>query len=198
MPALEAALKDCVERGEVLHDLRSWPVPRMRLDSWLNRRLSIAIRGWGNLVKIRGDDPAALTTLNELEELAEFISKTLRAHSRALALAKGHCPAVDAAGASVLESGDEMTARWRHAVDRTGLRHRNLLTINVWDVFPQCEPADLRYADLLPLLRCANSLSFRRNVDISHWGADHYRGFHERVSAILRCSTDARRIARQV
>lgn len=198
MPALQTALDDCVDRGDILHDLRRWPIPDMHYDSWLNRRLSVLIRGWGNLVKKRGADPSALQTLNELGSLAAFIGNTMRRRSRALARKKGHCPAVDAAGASILASSGEMKIRWRRAVDSTALRHRNLVAMSVWDLFPQDEPADFRYADLLPLLRCANSLSFRRSVDISHWNVDHYRRFHNRVSAILRYTVANGCVAKQV
>jgi len=198
MTALETALEDCVDRGEILHDLRRWPIPDMHYDSWLNRRLSVQVRGWGNLVKKRGADPSAIETLDEFGKLAAFISQTLRRRSFALARKKGHCPAVDAAGASIIASGGEMETRWRRAVDSTALRHRNLVAMSVWDLFPQDEPADLRYADLLPLLRCANTLSFRRSVDISHWNVDHFRGFHNRVSAVLRHKVEAGFVAKQV
>jgi hypothetical protein len=196
--ALERALSDCVDRGDSLHDSRDWPSPAIQFDSWLNRRLAVAIRGWGNLVKRRGADPRAFRTLTELEELADFINKTLRARSQVLAKERGHCPAVDAAGAKILASGNEMKLRWRRAVDQTALRHRNLITMSAWDVFPQDQPADSRYVDLLPLLRCANCLSFQRDVDISHWSINEFRRFYERVSAILRCSRDAGQIAKQV
>lgn len=195
---LERALNDCVERGESLHDSRRWSSPVVELDSWLNRRLAVALRGWGDLVKRRGSDPGAFSTLQELEGLAEFIGRTLRARSRALARKNGYCPALDIAGTQVLSGGGEMKLRWQRAVNDTALRHRNLTTMSVWDVFPQRGPADLRYVDLLPLLRCANCLSFQRSVDISHWKVNEFRRFYERVSAILRCKFDAGRIAKQV
>jgi hypothetical protein len=195
---LERALNDCVERGESLHDSRRWSSPVVELDSWLNRRLAVALRGWGDLVKRRGSDPGAFSTLQELEGLAEFIGRTLRARSRALARKNGYCPALDIAGTQVLSGGGEMKLRWQRAVNDTALRHRNLTTMSAWDVFPQRGPADLRYVDLLPLLRCANCLSFQRSVDISHWKVNEFRRFYERVSAILRCKFDAGRIAKQV
>ena len=40
--ALEAALNDCVNRGDKLHDVHDWPSPAIRFDSWLNRRLAVA------------------------------------------------------------------------------------------------------------------------------------------------------------
>lgn len=196
--ALEAALNTCVDRGDALHDTHDWSSRAMQYDSWLNRRLAIAIRGWGDLVDTRGADPTALQTLNELENLAAFISETIVARSRALAGERGYCPAFDVAGASLRGSGEEMQLRWQRAVDGSALRHRNLISMSVWDIFPRGRPADLRYFDLLPILRCANCLSFRREVDIRHWNVKEFRRFYERVSAILQCNIDAGRIAKQV
>lgn len=196
--ALEKALDECVDRGDSLHDAHNWRSPAVRFDSWLNRRLAVAIRGWGNLVRRRGADPAAFRTLRELEDLADFINTTLSARSQALAREKGYCPAVDAAGTKIRVSGNEMKLRWQRAVEQSALRHRNLTTMSAWDVFPQDQPADLRYVDLLPLLRSANCLSFQRDIDITHWSISEFRRFYERVSAILRCSGDAGLIAKQV
>ncbi len=198
LSALEMALKNCVDCGDSAHDSSDWPSPAVSFDSWLNRRLAVAIRGWGNLVNLRGADPRAFRTLSELEDLADFIGKTLLTRSQALARERGHCPAVDVAGKRIPTGGSEMKLRWQRAVRHTALRHRNLTTMSVWDVFPQDRPADLRYVDLLPLLRCANCLSFRRDVDIAHWNINEFRSFYERVSAILRCTLDAGRIAKQV
>lgn len=196
--ALRRALVSCVNRGDAMHDSRGWPSHAVQLDSFLNRRLAVTVRGWGNLVRRRGANPALLQTLSDVEALADFISTTLCTQSRILARQKGHCPALDVAGEKVLASGDEMKSRWQRAVASTALRHRNLLTMSVWDIFPNNEPADFRYVNLLPVLRHANCLSFRRDVDVSHWSVSQYRRFHEHVSAILRSGIDARRIAKQV
>lgn len=196
--ALEKALDDCVERGEALHDSSGWSSAAVRYDSWLNRRLAVALRGWGNLVRLRGDDPGAFHTLSELVDLADFVTDALHARSQAMAREKGYCPALDRAGKHILASGSEMHSRWRQAIGQSALRHRNLTTMSAWDVFPEGQPADLRYVDLLPLLRSANCLSFRRDVDIGHWNLYEFRRFYERVSAILKCSLDAGQIAKQV
>lgn len=198
LAALENALNSCVDKGDLLHDTRDWVSPLESHDSWLNRRLAVAIRGWGDLVRLRRADPGALRTLHELEELADFIGKTLRARSRAQARERGYCPAVDVAGTRISKSDAEIGQRWRRAVSRTALRHRNLTTMSAWDVFPRNRSADPRYIDLLPLLRCANCVSFRRDVDIANWNMSDYRRFYERVSAVLRRKLDAGQIAKQV
>jgi len=65
-------------------------------------------------------------------------------------------------------------------------------------VSPRGKPADLRYADLLPLTRYADSLSFQRDVGIAHWNVNEFKSFCERVSAIRHCNGGAGLVAKQV
>jgi len=195
---LDAALCAAVEKGEQDHDATRWSCAAHYRDSRLNRRLAIFVRGWGDVVARRGVDPESLATLRDMQQLANHVVTVLTAASRAIADRNGYCPALDVAGARILQHGREMNARWRRAVGENAVRHRNLLTMSPWDVFPRQEPADFRYTNLLPLLKCANSVSFRRDVDIGHWNIRKFKGFHERVSAILRLSSGVPAIAKQV
>ena len=197
MTQLEAGLRDCVRAGEQRHDTAEWASSAMSHDSAMNRRLSVLVRGWGDLVRRRRDDPVSLPVLGELEQLAHHIEAALVCASRDVAARNGYCPAIDAAGARVQRYGREMAARWQRAVRDNALRHRNLLTISSWDVFPRHDEADSRYMNLLPVVRCANTVSFRRDAQISHWSVAQFRSFYERVGAILRRLGDASLIAKQ-
>jgi len=197
-PLLNQALKDAVTAGERGHEEARWAGSAQHYDSRTNRRLAILVRGWGDVVAQGKAKPDSLDALREVQDLAQHVVATLAAASRSIADTHGYCPALDIAGASVLQHGKEMNARWRRAVGDNAVRHRNLLSLSPWDVFPQREPADFRYTNLLPLLKCANSVSFRREVEISHWNVKEFRGFYERVSAILRHSSELPMIAKQV
>ena len=196
--ALEAALRACVEEGERRHDETRWTDPVQVADSNNNRRLSVFVRGWGDIIAMRGEDPGRLETLEAIEALCDRILDVLTDASRSLAKDIGYCPALDLAGARVVHHGHEMNARWRRAVLDNGLRHRNLLTLSAWDVFPRGRPADFTYMNLLPVVRKAHSVSMRRDVDISSWDARDFRAFHQRVSAILRGMSETPLVARQV
>jgi hypothetical protein len=198
LPLLDTALRAAVEKGERRHDATHWPCSAQYHDSKLNRRLAILVRGWGDVVAHGGADPESLATLRDMQQLAKHVVATLTAVSRAIAGRNGYCPALDVAGARVLQHGKEMNARWRRAVGENAVRHRNLLTLSPWDVFPRQGPADFRYTNLLPLLKCADSVSFRRDVDIGHWNINEFKSFHERTRAILRHSGEAPTIAKQV
>ena len=82
MTALEEALTACVDDGDRLHDQTEWGEPLIKYDSWLNRRLAIALRGWGDIAEKKGSDPCSLQTLLEMEELAEWACLTLHNRSR--------------------------------------------------------------------------------------------------------------------
>lgn len=195
---LDAALHARVEEGEKRHDRSNWPSSAQRYDSWLNRRLSIFVRGWGDVIARRGTDPESIESLRDMRAIAGHVERTLANASRAVAERNGYCPALDVAGARILQNGTEMDARWRRAVADNALRHRNLMTMSPWDVFPRHNPADLRYLNLLPILVCANSVSYRRDVDICHWNVNEFKSFYTRVGAILRHSSDVSQIAKQV
>ena len=195
---LDAALRACVAEGERRHDETRWDDPTQLADSNNNRRLSVLVRGWGDVVAMRRADPSAVETLHAIESLADRITAVLAAESRSMAADIGHCPALDIAGTRVVQHGREMSARWRRAVMENGVRHRNLLTISPWDVFPRGTPADFCYMNLLPVIHKAHAVSMRREADISGWDARDFKAFHERVSAILRSASDLPLVARQV
>lgn len=195
---LDAALIRCVAGGEAVHDRGAWPTRALARDSRMNRRLAVWVRGWGSLVVRRQADPCDLQTLRELEHLARHVHEVLRAESQRLAEEHGHCAAIDVAGSRVPQHGNEMHARWRQAISSSALRNRNLLTLSPWDIFPDHAPADLRFQNLLPLLACADSVTFRRDTDIGHWKPCEFKGFYKRVGAILRQNCDLPLIAKQV
>ncbi len=198
LPELEKALVECVDSGDAMHDAAGWDNAALQSDSHLNRRLAIAVRGWGSVVALRNADPGEFATLTALQQLARHVRVILESRSRALAAEHGHCPVLDLEGVRIGRYSDELMTRWQSALEASAMRHRNLLMMSPWDVFPRGQAADLRYMDLLPLLRCANSLFFQRDVDIGHWNVNEFRGFYERISAILTQDDGTGLIAKQV
>lgn len=198
--ALESELASFVDRGDKLHDQTDWRDPLIEYDSWLNRRLAIALRGCGDIVLRRAMDPGSLRTLRDMEELVDWVCRALHRRSQHLAQHKNWCPALDEAGALVMQKKQSRAwgRRWKKALQDVAVRHRNLTTMSPWDVFPRGKPADLRYADLLPLTRFADSLSFQRDVSISHWNVNDFKGFYDRTAAIMHCNNGSGLVAKQV
>lgn len=197
---LEAAIHAVVDAGDRIHDQSEWGNPLQEYDSWLNRRLAIVFRGWGDLVQRRRADPDSLQTLREIEQLAEWCNSVARHHSRHLAQRMECCPALDETGAGVLQRRPSAVwdVQWSRAVAAVALRHRNLTSLSPWDIFPRYGPADWRYANLLPVIRFADCTSFHCDVTIDQWNAREFNDFQLRVNAILRCSKGAGLVAQRV
>ncbi len=79
---------------------------------------------------------------------------------------------------------DRWEQRWLRAVDRSALRHRNLLILSPWALFPSAH-ADLRYRNLAPLLRLADACTFRQKPPLLHWNINDFKHFHQGVWALM-------------
>lgn len=200
--AIERALCRSVEIGELLHDAVHWPTARMRHDAWLNRRLAIIVTGFGDLVRRRGQDPADFASLAELSQFLRWAQAMLLRQSRAVAQGIGNLPALELTDPSLtLPNGQQRNswrARWHEASQLAAIRHRNLLVLSPWSVFPANEPADWRYADLLPLLGFADACAFPRRPALSHWNVNQFKGFHQRAWAVLQHREVSRQIAERI
>jgi hypothetical protein len=186
---LEATLRNCVDTGERIHDTRRWPTPDMQHDSWLNRRLAIQVTGFGDVIRKMGLKPDSHGSLRVLYQLLLRIKETLRSRSQEIALDADPLPAISLSDPSLhLPRGnirDDWQRRWRESVAATQVRHRNLLVLSPWSLFPSGEVADYRYSELLPLLRHADACAFRRTVSIDHWNVNEFKRFHQRAMAVL-------------
>ena len=87
---------------------------------------------------------------------------------------------------------------WQQAVQASLVRHRNLLVISPWSLFPAGGAADFRYAELLPLLRHADACAFNKTVSIAHWNLKEFKCFHQRARAVLQQRSATTPIAKHV
>lgn len=188
-PALEAALHRCVDNGDALHDLIEWPTAVLRYDAWLNRRLAIVINGTGDLARCRKLDPGQAHSRHSLDQLLCWIQQTLQARSRRLARQTSCLPALELCEPiRSLPGGeirDDWCRRWQLAVAEGAVKHRNLMVISPWSVFPANLPADMRYADLLPLIARGDACAVSRSITLSHWNINEFKSFHQRAWAVL-------------
>ena len=196
--ALEQALHRCVEIGELLHDRAAWPTAQMRHDGWLNRRLAVILSGFGDIAHRRGYDPARFICLAELSDVLRWAQEVLRRQSRSIAKRTESLPALERSDPTrALPTGvlrDGWRKRWQDAADFAAHRHRNLIVMSPWSVFPSAQAADYRYADLLPLLDFAHALSFTKPPPLDHWNINEFKSFHQRAWAII----DARSVTQQI
>jgi hypothetical protein len=200
--ALEQALCRAVEIGDELHGLATWPTAQMRHDAWLNRRLAILLTGFGDLVQRCGLDPRRFSTLEHLCELLHWARDIVHTQSRRIASQEGCLPALEQSDPSRMLPGGRIRngwrRRWRDAVELVSIRHRNQLVLSPWSVFPDGEPADYHYADLLPLIACGNACAFAGRPDLSHWNINEFKNFHQRAWAVLQQKDAAHQIAERL
>ena len=160
----------------------------MRHDGWLNRRLAINLSGIGTLVQRRAADPTRFHTLDEMCRLIRRIRDVALTQSQRLASSKGNVPALEQGDPARLMPGghsrDGWSRRWQQEVTATAVRHRNLLVISPWSVFPPNDD-DLRYANLLPLLRYADTCSFGQPPKLAAWNLKDFKRFHQQAAAVL-------------
>jgi hypothetical protein len=201
-PALKRCLEACVDVGEALHEALAWPTADLQHDAWLNRRLAIVLSGFGDLLRIRGMAPSDHGSLRYLNQLLLWLRMNAQSRSRAIASHADPLPAIALSDPShALPRGsirDDWCRRWHEAVRATLVRHRNLLVISPWSLFPSNSRADYEYAELLPLLRHSDACAFSRNMSIDHWNFNQFKQFHQRARAVLKQRVAASQIAEHV
>ena len=201
-PALKRCLEACVDVGEALHDVLTWPTADLQHDAWLNRRLAIVLSGFGDLLRIRGMTPSEHGSLRYLNQLLLWLRMSAQSRSRALAMRAEPLPAIALSDPShALPRGsvrEDWRRRWHEAVRATLVRHRNLLVISPWSLFPTDARANYEYSELLPLLRHSDACAFGRNMSIDHWNFSQFKQFHQRARAVLRQRFATSQIAEHV
>ena len=189
LPALSDCLHGAIDAAEQMHDAGDWPTPAMRHDSWSNRRVALLIEGIGDLTRARGADPGSLDTLHELSDLLQHVRNTVDEYSRRLAAQYEYAPSLrirkeDRRASGVIEMAG-WQSRWQSALRHTATRHRNLLALSPWSLFPRGEPADSSYSDLLPLLAYADACAFAEPPSRRAWNTKEFKHFHRRLAAVL-------------
>lgn len=187
--ALDRALNTCVDAGEQLLDLLRWPLPNMRRDAWLNRRIAVVVTGIGDLVRLQKRDPSNLQVLQSLLGLVEHIKTMLWSRSALIASQSDLLPAI-ARHEPSLEAGDEhhkrsWAAHWRIAVGRSAVRHRNLLVMSPYSVLPEDDKECATFTDLLPVIACADAYSFSGPASFRDWDFKDFSRFHRRAWAVM-------------
>lgn len=186
--ALAHALEACVELGDRLFNLLSWPDQCQRADAQLNRRLAVMLTGIGDLVARRNANPASLDCLRNLDRLVGYIHDTLWKKSQQLAETCGPLPALERqhpAGRWRDESHNaDWTRRWQTAMHTAQVRHRNLLVMSPYSVLPRGGQTKKDYVDLLPLIAHADALSFAAPPHCDGWTSATFMAFHRRAWAI--------------
>jgi hypothetical protein len=188
------ALASGVDLAEEIMNRLSWPHPGQRTDARCNRRLAMSITGLGDLVDRRGLDPANLGTLRWLSAIVVRIRASLWHRSGQLARNLGRLPALCSSDPS--SGWDDSIQRenwrrhWQVALEKSAVRHRNMLILSPYSVLPSNGACSAGYTDLLPVVACADAWSFADVPLFPGWSLNEYKVFHTRAWAVIQgCKT---------
>jgi len=188
------ALVGGVELLDKIMDRLQWPHPGQQADARLNRRLAISITGLGDLVARRRLDPEDLDTLRWLSAIIVRIRKILWQRSSQMARINGCLPALCGSDPSArwddCAHRESWQHRWRIALEKSAVRHRNMLILSPYSVLPSTTVGDAGYTDLLPVIANADAWSFADVPSFRGWNLDEYKTFHKRAWAVIQgCKT---------
>lgn len=138
-----------------------WPGPLPAEDALVNRRLALHLVGLGDLVDDWQLDPADFATLRRIMRWYRLIRRILLHESHLLARERGPFPGLELRELGLRLRRSFGMSRARQLLRRVGLRHRHLLVLSPYDVFPARRPrlAPVSYLDLLPVLRFGDTIA---------------------------------------
>ena len=194
-------IESAVLAGERLHETATWPTAAMRDDSWRNRRIAIVLSGLGDIAVRMGRWPADRHCVLVLAGLLRSIRRIAVDCSRELAHSIAMLPALhehDPAPKLGTAAQPAWRARWAHALDAVGTRHRNLLAMSPAAILPTGGCFDRHSLELLPLLEHADAWCLPPVSLLGSLNSNEYRELHRRSWAVLQRRNGRRLVAEQV
>ncbi len=189
LETLSRALLTGVSTGERLLDLLQWPTEAMSRDSRSNRRIAINVTGFGELVRLQNKSPSDFYALQSLLQIAQHIRDALWKCSAQIARQSELLPAIAKHEPSFATSEEHHTRnwanRWQAAIERSAVRHRNLLVMSPYSVVPKDDAGCAAYADLLPVIGFADAHSFAAAPPLRNWKIREFCHFHRRARAVM-------------
>jgi hypothetical protein len=154
-------LRASLRLADNLVDHVDWPTPELAQDALVNRRLAVHLTGIGAVVDRWQLDPAAVSTVKVAVRWLGLVRRLMLRESNALARERGPFPGLelrDLASTLSRSFGDE---RARRLLRQAGLRHRHLLVLSPYSIFPgRAARRPLpEYLHLLPVIRWADTIA---------------------------------------
>jgi hypothetical protein len=154
-------LRAVVRLADNLVEQLDWASPELAQDALVNRRLAVHVTGIGDLVDRWKMDPAAIPSVGLAGRWVGVFRRLMMRESNALARERGPFPGLelrDIASSLARTVGDE---RARRLLRQAGLRHRHLLVLSPYSVFPGVAPRLplSAYLHLLPVIRWADTIA---------------------------------------
>jgi hypothetical protein len=188
--SIRRLLRAALRLADNLVDQLDWGSPELRHDAMLNRRLALHIDGIGELVDQCRLDPACIASSRLALRWAGLLRRLMLRESNALARERGPFPGLAIGELEASLSTRYGAARAEQLLRQSRLRHRHILVISPYAVFPvgNARHPLPQYLHLLPVMRCADTVGmyghgvrgalslpvFRRLMQMS-WAISHNR-----------------------
>ena len=171
-PLLRRIVGDCLRLADNLIDAVRWPLPALRLDALLNRRVALSVSHVGERMVNSGLSPAASGTYRQLHRWLLFLRRCFVHESLQLASRRGPFPELCAA-----ELMEALAPRYglgnaRRLLRNRLLRHRHLLALSPFSLMPP--DGGTAWVNLVPAIACADSIcmrghQLRAELDLDSW-----------------------------
>ncbi len=158
---LRRLLRAALRLADNLVEAVDWPSPELAQDALVNRRLAVHLTGFGDLVDRWGLDPEEPATVRLALRWSGLVRRLLLRESNALARERGPFPGLELRELQASLSRSFGTERARRLLRQAGLRHRHLLVLSPYGVFPRGNPRRPlpAYLHLLPVTRFADTIA---------------------------------------
>jgi hypothetical protein len=159
--AVRRLLRAGLRLADNLMDQIEWSSPELGQDALVNRRLALHVTGFGDFIDRLGIDPAAFPAVREATRWMRLLRRLLMRESNLLARVRGAYPGLEVRDVESTLSrsyGDEYA---RRILRQAGLRHRHLLVLSPFDIFPRhtARHPPGAYLHLLPVLASADTVA---------------------------------------
>lgn len=158
---LRRLLRATLRLADNLVEQADWPSPELGQDALVNRRLALHVTGLGDLVDRWGLDPEEFGTVRLALRWIGLLRRLLLRESNALARERGPFPGLQLQELQASLSRSFGAERARRVLRQAGLRHRHLLVLSPYAVFPRGRPRRPlpAYLHLLPVTRFADTIA---------------------------------------
>ena len=158
---LRRLLRAGLRLADNLVDQLHWASPELAQDALVNRRLAVHLTGLGDLVDRWRLDPAAFSCVHLAVRWIGVLRALMLRESNALARERGPFPGLDLRDITTSLTRSLGNERAHRLLRRAGLRHRHLLVLSPFSVFPAGAARHplAAYLHLLPVLRWADTVA---------------------------------------
>lgn len=161
---LRTVLEHGLRLADNLIDIVRWPLASVQRDAYAYRRIAMSIEGIGDAALKMRLDPMQFASLERVHQVFTFMGEALYRDSVALAREREPFPGLGAKDLLALVPKRRLERELNAKIDAQGTRNSQILAMSPFAMIPRnCRQSEIRkYSNLLPLLKFAHVMAFRK------------------------------------